>query len=316
MLTIIAVSHECLLLHGFYLTSPLQVRKNKTPIESRLPEVSDEGIRAKSRPFIFPLRQRRRRRGPSCDDPEMGEGLGRLPRHLPSVSSLLLFNTTENPYKKYVVLDPLEGAKTKTRDKIGEEENKLSEAPVTITKGEELQRGQQDSIMYVPLMPELPELDVPEMLQLPYVASDMFFQGDSMASIAPSLANTTVPDLPNLADPDAPAASAAATGSGQPPPPPPDAGGGGGAPPPPPPPPPPVDAPPLPSIGGGDSDDEEEEGATPEGVPDEVGGDERSSLMAAIRKAGQSMASLLQWNPSSIHNHGQFSCIPKKVYII
>ena len=218
----------------------------------------------------------------------MGEGLGRLPRHLPSVSSLLLFNTTENPYKKYVVLDPLEGAKTKTRDKIGEEENKLSEAPVTITKGEELQRGQQDSIMYVPLMPELPELDVPEMLQLPYVASDMFFQGDSMASIAPSLANTTVPDLPNLADPDAPAATAAAAAGG---PPPPDTGGGGGAPPPPPPPPPPVDAPPLPPVGGGDSDDEEGGGATPEGVPDEVGGDGRATLMEAIRKAGQSMAS-------------------------
>ena len=220
----------------------------------------------------------------------MGEGLGRLPRHLPSISSLLLFNTAENPYKKYVVLDPLEGAKTKTRDKIGDEENKLSEAPVTITKGEELQRGQQDSIMYVPLMPELPELDVPEMLQLPYVASDMFFQGDSMASIAPSLANTAVPDLPNLADPDAPAATAAT--SGQPPPPPTDTGGGGAAPPPPPPPPPPappVDAPPLPPVGGGDSDDEEggdQMGGAPEGVPDEVGGDDRSNLMEAIRKAG------------------------------
>lgn len=262
----------------------MQVRKNKTPIESRLPEVTEEGIRSKSKPFMFPIRSRQQLRGPSSDDPEMGEGLGRLPRHLPSVSSLLLFNTAENPYKKYVVLDPLEGAKTKTRNKISEEENKLSEAPVTITKGEELQHGQQDSIMYVPLMPELPELDVPEMLQLPYVASDMFFQGESMASIAPSLANTNVPDLPNLADPDAPAASAPTTTSGQPPPPP-DTGGGSGAPPPPPPPPPPVDAPPLPSVGGGDSDDEE--GGVPEGVPEEATGDGRANLMEAIRKAGK-----------------------------
>ena len=247
--------------------------------------MTEEGIRSKSKPFIFPIRTRQRLKVQSSDDPEMGEGLGRLPRHLPSVSSLLLFNTAENPYKKYVVLDPLEGAKTKTRDKIGEDENKLSEAPVTITKGEELQHGQQDSIMYVPLMPELPELDVPEMLQLPYVASDMFFQGDSMASIAPSLANTNVPELPNLADPDAPAASAPA--SGAPPPPPADSGGGTGAPPPPPPPPapPPVEAPPLPPVGGSESDDEE--GGVPEGVPDEATGDGRATLMEAIRKAGQ-----------------------------
>lgn len=264
----------------------MQVRKNKTPIESRLQEVTGDVIRSKSQPFVFPIRSRRLTKGHSCDDPEMGEGLGRLPRHLPSVSSLLLFNTQENPYKKYVVLDPLEGAKTKTRDKISEEDNKLSEAPVTITKGEELQREQQDSLMYVPLMPELPELDVPEMLQLPYVASDMFFQGDSMASIAPSLANTTVPELPNLADPDAPAA---AVPSQAPPPGPPDptGGGGGGAPPPPPPPPPPVDAPPLPPVGGVDSDEEEGSGTeAPEGVPEEVSGDGRANLMEAIRKAG------------------------------
>lgn len=134
----------------------------------------------------------------------MGEGLGSLPRHLPSVSSLLLFNTAENPYKKYVLLDPLEGAKTKTRDKILEEENELSDAPITITRGEELGRGQQDSMMYVPVMPELSQLDVPEMLpQLQYVASDVFYSADVGASIAPSLANASVPDLPNLADPEA-----------------------------------------------------------------------------------------------------------------
>jgi len=42
-------------------------------------------------------------------DENMQEGLGRLPRYLPSVSSLLLFNTSENPYKKYVSLDNLAG---------------------------------------------------------------------------------------------------------------------------------------------------------------------------------------------------------------
>ena len=47
---------------------------------------------------------------------EEHEGLGGLPRNLVSVSSLLLFNTEDNPYKRYVMVDPLRGAVTKTRD--------------------------------------------------------------------------------------------------------------------------------------------------------------------------------------------------------
>jgi hypothetical protein len=47
---------------------------------------------------------------------EEHEGLGGLPPNLMSVSSLLLFNTEENPYKRYAVVDPLRGAVTKTRE--------------------------------------------------------------------------------------------------------------------------------------------------------------------------------------------------------
>lgn len=268
-----------------------QVRKNKVQIDSRLPEVTGELLKAKSKPLPLP-RSRRRNRGKERSqsaDTEMGEGLGSLPRHLPSVSSLLLFNTAENPYKKYVLLDPLEGAKTKTRDKIIEEENELSDAPFTITQGEELGRVQQDSIMYVPHMPELSQLDVPEMLQLPYVASDVFYTADVGASIAPSLANTTVPDLPNLADPEAPAAVEAPVlppPVSAPPPPPPPASA-------------PVAAPPLPTIGdqSGDSSDEEAGEAMPPADPS----DGRANLMDAIRKAGMEelvaewLSVLLDW---------------------
>lgn len=251
-----------------------QVRKNKVQIDSRLPEVTRELLKAKSKPLSIPHSRRKKygRERAQSTDTEMGEGLGSLPRHLPSVSSLLLFNTAENPYKKYVVLDPLEGAKTKTRDKIIEEENELSDAPITITQGEELGRAQQDSIMYVPLMPELSQLDVPEMLpQLQYVASDVFYSADVGASIAPSLANTTVPDLPNLADPEAPAAAETPLPppTSAPPPPPPSA-----------PAPPPMAAPPLPTVGEQSGDSSEDEGATPPA-------DGRANLMEAIRKAGK-----------------------------
>lgn len=265
-----------------------KVRKNRRQIESRLTEVTKDVIRAKARPFVFDVGLRRhRRRGHSVsqrlvtDDPEQSEGLGSLPKHLPSVSSLLLFNTTENPYKKYVVLDPLSGAKTKTRDNIIEDESGLSEAPYSILQGEELGRGQQDSIMYVPVMPELPELEVPESLpHLLQVATDEFYSADVGQSIAPSLANTVVPELPNLADPEAPAATAPDTSL----PPAPVGPTETPAPPPPPPPPDPVVAPPLPPVDNSDEEGSEGGDSPPEGVPDV--GDERSNLMAEIRKAG------------------------------
>ena len=237
-----------------------------------------EVIKSKHRPHQLNLRRTRQYQDRNVsDDPERGEGLGSLPKNLPSISSLLLFNTTENPYKKYVLLDPLEGAKTKTRDNIIEEENQLSEAPATILRGEELGRGQKDSLMYVPLMPELPELDVPDMLPtLQYVASDILYEGGVGASIAPSAANI-IPDLPNLADPEAPAAQTTADL------PPVDESGAGG--PPPPPPPPTLEAPPLPPLTEEGDSSEEEGGGGGDGGED--GGDGRSSLMEAIRNAGE-----------------------------
>ena len=268
-----------------------QVRKTKAQLDSRLPDVTDEVLRAKSK--LIPMTPSRRRHGRERshgNDTEIGEGLGSLPRHLPSVSSLLLFNTDENPYKKYVLLDPLEGAKTKTRDKIIEEVNELAEAPITITQGEELGRAQQDSIMYVPLMPELSQLDVPEMLpQLQYVASDVFYSGDVGASIAPSLAtlaNTAVPDLPNIDDHLPPADA--------PPPPPPSSTV-------PPPPPPPASLPEpnlpsaqpvqttplLPALGDQSGESSDEGDAGMEGTVSAVAGDGRATLMDAIRKAGE-----------------------------
>ena len=245
-----------------------------------------EVLKAKSKPYPLRLRRdsSRQVRATTIEDLEQLEGLGSLPKNLPSVSSLLLFNTTENPYKKYVLRDPLEGAKTKTRDTVVEEESKLHEAPETIIHGEQLERGQKDSLMYVPLMPELPELDVPDMLpSLQYVASDMYYQGDAGASIAPSVASI-MPELPNLADPGAPAVQ------GTPELPPPVEDGGAPPPPPPPAPPPPpgpIAAPPLPTVTEGAGDESsDEEGGSPPDLGDDAG-DDRANLMEAIRNAGK-----------------------------
>lgn len=194
-----------------------RVRKTRVDIDSKLDEVTREVVSAKRNPFLLDHKKKKRILDLtfSSDDPEQGEGLGSLPRHLPSVSSLLLFNTSENPYKKYVLLDPLSGAKVKTRDNLNQGEE-LTDAPVTITQGEELLSGPHESVMYVPVMPELPELEVPELLpSLPYVAADMLYTADIGKSIAPSLANASVPELPDLADPSAPAATVESTSSGE-----------------------------------------------------------------------------------------------------
>ena len=194
-----------------------KVRKNKAPVHSRFQEVTHDTLRLKTKHFNIKLASKKKtREGVIMDDPEqLGEGLGSLPRHLPSVSSLLLFDTSENPYKKYVLLDPLSGAQIKIRDKLEEKENELAEAPSSILHGEQLERGPQDSTIYQPVMPDLPELEVPVSLPfLAHIADDIAYTADLGPSIAPSLANTALPDLPNLADPTI-------TDGGQPPPPPP-----------------------------------------------------------------------------------------------
>ena len=102
------------------------------------------------------------------------QGLGGLPKDISSISSLLLFNTTENPYKKYVILDPLEGAVTKTRKGLEEEDADMAAAPVTITNREEMELLGLTNYFYVPNLGDVPELDVPVHLpDLPGIADDL-----------------------------------------------------------------------------------------------------------------------------------------------
>ncbi|XP_069142361.1 WASH complex subunit 1-like [Argopecten irradians] len=230
------------------------------------------------------------------------EGLGGLPKSVESVSSLLLFNTSENLYKKYVMLDPL-GVITKTRTAI-EEEEEIAEAPLTIAQREELQRQQADSYFYIPHLGDVPEIAVPSSLpDLPGVADDLCYIADQIPSIAPSVTGN-MPDLPSVvpeaevpnvtdmppppgetsAPPPPPPPAGPPPPAPPPPPPGPPAPPPPGAPPPPPPPPPPAEAPAGPPS------------AVPEGVPEVVAnaGDSRSNLMDAIRKAGGSRSAGLK----------------------
>ncbi|NWI99412.1 WASH1 protein, partial [Crypturellus undulatus] len=226
------------------------------------------------------------------DDAE--EGLGSLPRNISSLSSLLLFNTTENLYKKYVFLDPLAGAVTKTHVTLETEtEEKLFDAPLSITKRGQLDRQVAENYFYVPDLGQVPEIDVPSYLpDLPGIAADLMYSADLGPGIAPSAPGSAIPELPTFhtesEEPSQPDLQDA--GLLLPPPPPP--------PPPPPlavpttvPPPPPLPQPTAPTEAAWPAREESREAlptALVQGAPKEVVNPSsgRASLLESIRQAG------------------------------
>ena len=273
----------------------------ETKISSRFPILEGQALR--ERLVLYSIHSKVKRRAiqrAAHEEEGVGEGLGALPSTIRSVSSLLLFNTDENPYKKYVMMDPLVGVQTKTRSRIEQDEAiLLAEAPKSIVDGEQLDRMQKTSYFYTPEMSEVPEIDVPISLpDLPGIADDVLYSAD-LPSIAPSL---VMPDLPVIGQASAESSSNApppppSEAAAPPPPPPPEAAAPppppeAAAPPPPPPaatappppnqsaaaPPPPGPPPPAPPPAPAPS--------APSSAPPMDGG--RSSLLESIRQAGGS----------------------------
>ncbi|XP_014900259.1 WASH complex subunit 1 [Poecilia latipinna] len=254
-------------------------------------------IQNKLRPFDEKAWQEKLTYFPVCvsnkkkAEDETEEGLGSLPRNISSVSSLLLFNTTENLYKKYVFLDPLAGAVTKTHQTLEtEKEEKPFDAPLSITTREQMERQTAESYFYVPDLGQVPEIDVPSYLpDLPGIADDLSYSADLGPGFAPSGPTLNIPELPSFSGEGVSPGPELQNNLPPPPPPPPPPPSEpalpptapSGAPPPPPPPPPPtieipVEATPTPSSG------------PVSGAPSEVvqPSDGRASLLESIRNAG------------------------------
>ncbi|TMW57301.1 hypothetical protein Poli38472_003226 [Pythium oligandrum] len=215
-------------------------------------------------------------------EPKQGEvdmskdGLGRLPEYIPSVGSVLLFNSGENPYQKYTSWDNLLGTDYEEEEEM---QKKLASAPKTLVEGDELPEVQRVDYDFRPTMGtvENPSAKMPTNLPLPNIAQDVQFTAESGAntSIAPSVfqQSKVLPDLPpNAPFADAPTATEPTQANapigpldGPPPPPPPPPSidfSSGDAPPPPPPPPtahddddsaPPPPPPPMPTQQGDDA---------------------------------------------------------------
>ncbi|CAH0382514.1 unnamed protein product [Bemisia tabaci] len=136
-------------------------------------------------------------------DIALEEGLGSLPPNLYDVSSLLLFNTAENLYKKYVMRDPL-GVASKMRLLIEEDERKeeLDAAPSSISGGDQANLKIATNYFYAPTLQEVPEIDVPlDLPDLPGIADDLRYNFDTGSIISPSQPDTpAVVELPSLPD--------------------------------------------------------------------------------------------------------------------
>lgn len=221
----------------------------------------------------------------------MQEGLGRLPHRIPSISSLLLFNSSENPYKKYMKTDNLAGTDAVARAAAAKS---LSAAPESMIKGDTLNLPANLDFNYKPPMSAGWELNLPNALPLPNVAEDLSWSGFALPEVSSGIAPSQHLPLPNfdvlppVASGGAPSSSTPALpniSSSAPPPPAPPSGAA-----PPPPPPPPSNAPPPPPPGAPPPPPPK---ATPSNLPaappslqdsDAPSADDgRSGLLAAIR---------------------------------
>lgn len=177
-------------------------------------------------------------------DPQVG--LGRLPKYVPSVSSLLLFNTSENPYKEFKLYD----------NTAGEDFQKQAEAEKSIAGGlkemDFLGHDREDE-GFKPAHRPAPEIPFPSMLpgldsaemnwklediahELPDIHPSMV--KNNLPALPPPASTVNAADMPDLPAVEAPPAPAQAQESAPPPAPTP--------PPPAPTPPPPAPTPPPP----------------------------------------------------------------------
>ena len=119
------------------------------------------------------------------------EGIGGLPEYLPTISSMLLFNSSENPYRAYSIgFDNL----LQGDHKEAEEEAKkdLHSAPESLMTGLQLPDIAQIDYEFKPELGQMNNLDLPTNLPLPDIADLSYSVGaEGAAVIAPSAHQTS-----------------------------------------------------------------------------------------------------------------------------
>ena len=184
-------------------------------------------------------------------------GLGQLPRHLPSVSSMLLFDSKSNPYKDYNVLPSLMGRDVKRRGDNGDEAGRsMGDAPDTFMNPDSAMNAQQLDFLHRPAAPEVAPIEFMNLADFDpsfkNIASNINYEslsGNALPSIAPTAHQKSgLPDLPAIMDAPGAQTSSIPPVSNQTAPPPPPVTTTTAPPPPPPPPTTTQKAPPPPPV--------------------------------------------------------------------
>ncbi|KAF1336508.1 Carbon catabolite repressor protein, partial [Globisporangium splendens] len=134
------------------------------------------------------------------------EGLGVLPEYIPSVGSVLLFNSGQNPYQTYTSWDNLLGTDYEEEE---EAQKELASAPKTLREGDELPSVSGLDYDFRPTLGANEDLSKKLPANLPLAGIVDYNYEGANASIAPSLFQNkqALPDLPPVADfADAPSA--------------------------------------------------------------------------------------------------------------
>lgn len=111
------------------------------------------------------------------------QGLGVAPDYIPTVGSLLLFNSDINPYREYKALDNLVSAgKTKTTE---DDSKQAMPASASLLTSDMLPDIEALDLTFKPAMQEISSLQLPANLPLDFLA-DISYSAGPTSSIAPS----------------------------------------------------------------------------------------------------------------------------------
>jgi hypothetical protein len=127
------------------------------------------------------------------------QSLGPFPPSLASVGSMLLFNSSINPYKDYQTLDNLLASTSRTKTSEKETGKQLASAPSTLLSGDALPDIAALDLTFKPEMGEMTALALPSNLPLDFLA-DIQYQGAALPSIAPSFYGKADYSLPQITD--------------------------------------------------------------------------------------------------------------------